>query len=200
MSNPLQKAIDEFWNKTLFKIIPKFVTPNYFTFLRFFLIPVVLCFMAIQWFGMALLIFLLAALADSIDGSLARIRKQISEYGTMLDPMADKFLIVLSSLFLFFYYPYVSLLLIVIIIDVLIGMEGLVLMIMKRDLETPPSNWTGKSKMVFQVASILIIMFYLMTSSVVLLDISVIILYLSIFTGVLSFFSYGWRAYKILKM
>lgn len=198
MSNPLQQTVDIFWDKTLFRIVPKFIIPNHFTFLRFALIPVTLYFLGTERFGWALIMFGLAALADSIDGSLARIRNQVTDYGIMLDPMADKFLIVLSALFLFFYYPYVELLAVVVIIDVLIGLQGLLLMITKKNVKTPPADWSGKSKMVFQVFGLLSIMFYLITNSPILLSMSVVIIYLAIFSGVISMFTYGYKAYLML--
>ena len=197
MSNLFQRLVDQFWNNTLFRIIPKKITPNFFTFLRFLLIPAVLYFLAIKWFGFSLLLFAVAALADSIDGSLARVRKQISDYGTMLDPMADKFLIALLSLFLLYFYPYTNLLLLVIALDILIGVESLVFMIATKTDKVPPSNWTGKGKMVFQVLGILIIMCYLINGSIYLLGASIMILELAVLMGVISFISYSVMAWKL---
>ena len=39
-------------------------------------------------------VFLLAVLTDGIDGMIARILKQKTEFGTILDPIADKILII----------------------------------------------------------------------------------------------------------
>lgn len=199
MSNQFQQLVDKFWDKTFFKIIPKNITPNYFTFLRFILIPVVLIFLATEHFFLALFFFLLASLADSIDGSLARKRKQISEYGIMLDPLADKLLIILSALFLLFYYPYFKVLMIVVIIDILILMENVALVIINHSIKTPPSDWMGKSKMVFQVIGLLSVLFYIALHSLIWLQISLMFFYLVIFTGLLSLFSYGCKSFKIIK-
>lgn len=199
MSNLFQKTIDSWWSKTLFRFIPRSITPNFFTFLRFFLIPVVLYFLAIGAFGWSLLAFAIAALADTVDGSLARTRNQISSYGSMLDPMADKMLIILLSLFLLYYYPFTILLLIVIALDVMLALEGLFFVMITRGNKAPASNWTGKSKMVFQVLGLIIIMIYLMTNSLFLLSLSIVLLELAVFTGVISFINYGLRSWKLSR-
>ncbi|MEK7072502.1 MAG: CDP-alcohol phosphatidyltransferase family protein [Patescibacteria group bacterium] len=199
MSNQFQQLVDEFWNRTLFKFVPKSITPNYFTFLRFALIPVVLVFLSTEHFFLALFFFFLAALADSIDGSLARKRKQISEYGIMLDPLADKLLIILSALFLLFYYPYFKVLMIVVIIDILILVESVALVVINHSIKTPSADWTGKSKMVFQVVGLLSVFFYIASHSLIWLQLSLMFFYLVIFTGLLSFFSYGYNSWKMIK-
>lgn len=199
MSNQFQQLVDEFWNRTLFKFIPRSITPNYFTFLRFAFIPVVLIFLSTSHFFLALVFFFLASLADSIDGSLARKRKQISEYGIMLDPLADKLLIILSALFLLFYYPYFKVLMIVVIIDILILTESVALVVINHSIKTPSADWTGKSKMVFQVAGLLAVFFYVALHSLFWLQLSLMFFYLVIFTGLLSFFSYGYNSLKMIK-
>lgn len=200
MSNQLQSLVDQFWNRFLFGFIPKNITPNHFTFLRFFLIPFVLYSLATQHLFLALFFFFLASLADSIDGSLARTRNQISDYGIMLDPLADKLLIILSALFLAFYYPYFQILILVVIIDMLILMEGIILIVVNHNIKTPASNWTGKSKMLFQVIGLIFIFCYAVSPSVIWLQISLMFLYLVIFTGLMSLVSYGYKSFKMIKL
>lgn len=76
--------------------------PNYITLGRIIVVPllvvVLLTPVAEQWFGMsgyvlAIIIFLIAALSDIVDGRLARSRNQVSTLGKFLDPIADKLLI-----------------------------------------------------------------------------------------------------------
>lgn len=199
MSSQFQQSVDGFWAKTLFKFIPKSVTPNYFTSIRFLLIPVVLYLLATQHFFWALLFFFLASLADSIDGSLARTRNQISDYGILLDPLADKLLIILSALFLSFYYPYFKILVIVVVIDILILLESVTLIMINHNIKTPPSNWMGKSKMIFQVFGLLSVFVYVVSQSIIWLQISLMFFYLVIFTGLMSLFSYGYKSLKMIK-
>ncbi|MFZ1702093.1 MAG: CDP-diacylglycerol--glycerol-3-phosphate 3-phosphatidyltransferase [Pyrinomonadaceae bacterium] len=76
--------------------------PNYITLGRIVIVPllvvVLLTPVADRWFGvqaeaLAIIIFIVAALSDILDGQLARRRKQVSTLGKFLDPIADKLLI-----------------------------------------------------------------------------------------------------------
>ena len=76
--------------------------PNILTVGRLFAAPgVVLMFLYFSrpyadWF--ALLLFVGAALTDYVDGYLARAWKQQTKFGTMLDPIADKAMVVIALL------------------------------------------------------------------------------------------------------
>lgn len=66
------------------------------TFARLGLIPVVLAFLLTELENgtiYAVIIFVLAAASDGLDGYLARSRGQVTELGKLLDPLADKILI-----------------------------------------------------------------------------------------------------------
>lgn len=70
--------------------------PNFLTLLRIFFIPLLVVVLLTQFKGKELagfIIFLLAVLTDSLDGLLARRKKQITVFGQLLDPIADKLLI-----------------------------------------------------------------------------------------------------------
>ena len=44
--------------------------------------------------GLALCLFLIATLTDLYDGKLARLRNQVSNFGKLMDPIADKILVI----------------------------------------------------------------------------------------------------------
>jgi len=70
--------------------------PIFLTLLRILLIPVLVVALLSRFEGKevtAFAIFVLAAITDSLDGILARRRKQITAMGQLLDPIADKLLI-----------------------------------------------------------------------------------------------------------
>lgn len=72
--------------------------PNILTFLRFGLtVPVVYMLLA-QEFSGALLLFAAAGVSDGLDGYLAKRYHWESRLGSMLDPLADKALLVSSFL------------------------------------------------------------------------------------------------------
>ena len=70
---------------------------NILTLLRIAVIPIiVICiYMKEPYFGwIAFFLFCLASITDYFDGYIARLRNEITNFGTFLDPIADKILIV----------------------------------------------------------------------------------------------------------
>ena len=70
--------------------------PNLLTVFRMVLIPVFVSLLFYQRFVLALAIFVLAGITDGLDGLLARRFDQKSQLGTILDPIADKLMLVTS--------------------------------------------------------------------------------------------------------
>jgi cardiolipin synthase len=64
--------------------------PNALTILRIVATPIALGFYVNQQFGWCLAIVLVAALTDYFDGILARQLNQCTDFGALLDPVADK--------------------------------------------------------------------------------------------------------------
>jgi len=70
--------------------------PNILTIARIALAPVIALLPFIQGYGpklVAFVVFLAAAISDIYDGRLARSRKEITDLGILLDPLADKLLL-----------------------------------------------------------------------------------------------------------
>ncbi|MFQ5790673.1 MAG: CDP-alcohol phosphatidyltransferase family protein [Acidobacteriota bacterium] len=74
----------------------KLTLANQLTILRMGLVPVLVILVIYGYFGWALLVFLVAGVTDALDGLSARIRRERTRLGTMLDPLADKLLITAS--------------------------------------------------------------------------------------------------------
>ena len=68
--------------------------PNILTFVRMGLIPVFATLLVYGREGTALVIFTIAGISDGIDGFIARRMGQESELGTIIDPIADKLLMI----------------------------------------------------------------------------------------------------------
>ena len=77
--------------------------PNSLTLARIFLVPLLVVVLLTKFDGAVIFgvgkelvgagIFALAALTDWLDGFLARRRKQVTTFGQLMDPLADKLLI-----------------------------------------------------------------------------------------------------------
>ena len=72
---------------------------NQITFVRIGMIPIFMLLYHFEFYYYALVVFLLAAMTDFLDGHIARSRNQITDLGKFLDPLADKML--LSAAFVY---------------------------------------------------------------------------------------------------
>ncbi|OKH67307.1 CDP-diacylglycerol--glycerol-3-phosphate 3-phosphatidyltransferase [Mycobacterium sp. SWH-M1] len=72
---------------------------NALTGVRLILVPVFLAFLFVGdghetfWRAMAFTVFTVAVITDRLDGALARSYGMVTEFGTLIDPLADKALI-----------------------------------------------------------------------------------------------------------
>lgn len=68
--------------------------PNLITFGRLLTVPIAVYLMMQSAYLAAFLLFLLAGVSDALDGYLAKRNNQTTELGAILDPLADKALLV----------------------------------------------------------------------------------------------------------
>lgn len=84
--------------KMLYKIRLIMTVANILTVIRLVLTPIFIVLFVVGEKPWAIVVFSIAGFTDLIDGSIARMLKQPSAKGALLDPMADK-LLVQSSFF-----------------------------------------------------------------------------------------------------
>lgn len=80
-----------------------FNLPNLLTYLRILLIPLLVVVYYLPYrhaHALAMLLFVLAAVTDWLDGFLARMLDQSSAFGAFLDPVADKLMVAAALLLL----------------------------------------------------------------------------------------------------
>ncbi len=179
---------DRFMEITVLKLIPDFVVPNHFTLIRFILTPLVGYLMFYQHYTIALLAFLLVAFTDTIDGSLARTRGQITEWGKIYDPLADKILISCAVFVLVLRHIGIW------TAGLIIGLEIAIISVAwvrKRRGAVIQANVWGKIKMLLQVLGVVILLLALVFSISQFLPFASGALYLAIAFAVVSLLSYG---------
>ena len=72
--------------------------PNILTVIRFIFIPFIVASIALNNYILALVLFTVSSLSDVLDGFIARKFDAITDFGKLMDPLADK-LTQVSTLF-----------------------------------------------------------------------------------------------------
>ncbi len=173
---------------TIIPLIPRFVKPNHFTVLRLLMTPLVLILLFYDVYSWGVPLFFIAALTDLIDGTLARLRKQITDWGTFYDPVADKLLIGTVAILIVAQHINVWLALIIIGLDLLLIVGGV---LRKRDGQVMSANGWGKMKMVLQVAGVMALLIAVWLGVDLFIPFSIGTFSLAIVFAVISLFTYG---------
>jgi CDP-diacylglycerol--glycerol-3-phosphate 3-phosphatidyltransferase len=176
-----------------------FNLPNFITLTRILLIPVFVVLFATPTPNRSLsaaLIFVIAAVTDLLDGYLARRNGHVTTLGKLLDPIADK-LLVLSALILLVNIDRVSALVAILIIAREVAVTG-VRAIAAGEGMVIAAETTGKYKMALQVVAIvLLILEDTFLSDLGNLHLAGIgTLYLSLVLGYVSGGQYVWSFWK----
>ena len=137
--------------------------PNSLTLTRICLAPLLVVVLLTNFEGRTILgvpheivgafIFAVASVTDWLDGYLARRRKQITAFGQVIDPSADK-LLTCAALISLVRMEYASALLVTVIIGREFAVTALRQLAYARGVAMPASR-LGKLKMVAQVVAIL---------------------------------------------
>jgi CDP-diacylglycerol--glycerol-3-phosphate 3-phosphatidyltransferase len=173
--------------------------PNFITLTRILLIPVFVVLFATPTPDRSLsaaLVFAIAAVTDLLDGYLARRNGQVTTLGKLLDPIADK-LLVLSALILLVNIDRVSALVAILIIAREVAVTG-IRAIAAGEGMVISAETTGKYKMALQVVAIVL----LILEGTFLTDLGnlhlagIVTLYLSLVLGYISGGQYVWSFWK----
>ncbi|EPI44588.1 putative CDP-diacylglycerol--glycerol-3-phosphate 3-phosphatidyltransferase [Gardnerella vaginalis JCP8522] len=131
--------------------------PNVISFLRICAIPYLAVLIAQHKMWPALIVLAIAALSDCIDGYIARTFNQVSKLGQILDPIADRLLIVCSTLALAFakIIPWWALALVV-LRDAIMAI--LIVILAQYDYGPLPVNFMGKTGTALLMVTIVLFM------------------------------------------
>lgn len=179
---------DKLLAKTFLKFFPLSVIPNHLTLFRFIATPGVVFLMVYEYYLIGLLAFLLVAFTDALDGSMARTRNQVTEWGKVYDPLADKVLIGAMIFVIVLRYIDFWTAMIIIALEIIIISTA---WIRKREGRVVQANIWGKIKMALQVAGVTILLFSVIFNWAALLPFASGALYLAIAFAVVSLLTYG---------
>lgn len=129
--------------------------PNLLTLTRLFLVPVFLALLSQHRFGYALYVFCAAGLTDALDGTIARWFNLRTEIGALLDPFADKLLLLSAFVGLTAENTIPGWLLGVVITRDVVIVFGYLLLIFYTDERVPiHPSYLGKAATCLQLASV----------------------------------------------
>lgn len=166
--------------------------PNMVTLLRISLVPLFV-YLYLKDPGQvnlpAALVFVLASATDAVDGYLARSRREITRFGQLIDPIADKLLIT-AALLVLVQAGLVNTWMALIILGREFAVSGLRILAAAEGKVIPASLW-GKIKTISQIVAV--IAFFLRVSWAPLL------MWLAVIATVLSGVRYFQKAQDVLK-
>jgi len=132
--------------------------PIALTLFRIVLVPLIIVFVISSerlWVLIAAVIFVAASLTDWLDGRMARRRNQVTQFGTLLDPVADK-LLVAAALVALVQVEMIDAWVAMVIIGRELAVTGLRGVALSMGVVVPPSK-LGKLKTVSQYVAITIL-------------------------------------------
>ena len=139
------------------------------------------------------IIFIFASITDYFDGKIARKRKQVTNFGKMIDAIADKILVD-SVLIIFAGYGYISLFVPVIIIARDIIVDAIKLSVAKEGGQQA-AIMSGKIKTASLMIGMVLTFFYNLPFELIGLKVSTFFLYFGTIMSIISMIEY----YKINK-
>ena len=190
MKEKIQKLFSNVWT-----------IPNVLTMIRIILIPV---FVVLFFQGhkmAALAVFCAASLTDMLDGYLARKLNQITDFGKLFDPLADKLMVITAMVCQTFWGPLPLVAVIIVAAKELVMVLGGMFMLSKNVVVY--SNYFGKAAQVGFIASLVLSFFHdrFAAGNVVLWGMTpdILILWLTVALAIVAMGVYAAGAIRTIK-
>lgn len=184
--------------------------PNRLTFFRMLMIPVVVLLLYFSdqtpsWLKnyqnllghLACWIFVVASITDFFDGYIARKRNIVTVFGSFLDPIADKFLVV-SGLIMLTALERVHPVVVIILVLREMYMTSLRLLALTEEVEIPVSPM-GKWKTATQMVAMPMLMIYEKFLGIDMKFLGTILIYIAAFLSLWSALLYSLSMLKKLR-
>ncbi len=131
--------------------------PNFLSISRVFLLAPIIVFFENDFFFLSLIIYLLAAFTDYLDGLLARKYSQTSDLGSLLDLLADKLFVSILLIWMTFKFDSLVILISSILIvsrEISISYLRLFIISKSRSIDEIKSDLIGKYKTAIQMVGL----------------------------------------------
>lgn len=164
--------------------------PNFLSSLRILLLVPIIFSYEYGFYVFSLLIFIIAALTDFLDGYLARKNNQTSDLGALLDLLADKIFVSVLLIWMTFHFDSLILLISSILIvsrEISISYLRLFIISNSKKISNVKSDKYGKFKTAFQMIGLGVILISPLTSSFIF-NASLSLIFLS---ALLSWYSFA---------
>jgi len=143
--------------------------PNKLTLIRLGLVPLLLLFLSVDNIyshSLALITFIGASLTDYYDGKIARERAIETDFGRLMDPLADK--ILTSAAFIYFVgsYPYIPAWIVTVIIAREFAVSGIRMLALMKG-KVVAADRAGKLKTISQLTVIIAILNVIISKKII---------------------------------
>ena len=170
-------------------------TASKITLLRVLMIPVFMVLLLMGYSIPALIVFIVASCTDFVDGYIARHYNQVSNFGKLLDPLADK-LLVISCMVIFVQWGRMPAWAVMIVLTREFAVTGLRLVAVESG-RVIAAAWLGKIKTACTMVGLCVMLLFT-TSSVLDWAVTLVIVLTTLVSGI-EYFVKNWDVLDMEK-
>ena len=190
MKEKIRKLFTNVWN-----------IPNVLTMIRMILIPVFVVLFFNNLKMAALAVFCAASFTDFLDGYLARKLNQITDFGKLFDPLADKLMVLTAMICQTFWGPLPLVAVLIVALKELVMVFGGMFMLSRNVVVY--SNYYGKAAQVGFIAALILSFFHdrFEEGGVKLLGMTpdILVLWITVALAIVAMGVYGTQSIKTIK-
>ncbi len=190
MQEKIRKLFTNVWN-----------IPNVLTMIRMILIPVFVVLFFNDRKMAALAVFCAASFTDFLDGFLARRLNQITDFGKLFDPLADKLMVLTAMVCQTFWGPLPLVAVLIVALKELVMVFGGMFMLSRNVVVY--SNYYGKAAQVGFIASLILSFFHdkFENGNIRVLGMTpdIMLLWITVALAIVAMAVYGTQAVKTIR-
>ena len=164
---------------------------NILTAIRFGMVPFFAYYLYVQQYVIAAVIFVAAGLTDVLDGYVARKLGEVTKWGKLADPLADKLMQITALIMLTIHKLIPGIFLMIMLVRELCMVGGSI-KLYKKEHFVVSANWYGKfATVVFYIAIMITLLFKIFNINGTIPDVIVIVsIFVTLIAMVFAFIKY----------